>query len=73
MINTPIASTLCPLCGSANQCAPAVAGSFEAPCWCRNTTVSKQAIARIPADQLGKACLCPRCAAEAEWPPVGKA
>ncbi|WP_373184792.1 cysteine-rich CWC family protein [Halopseudomonas sp.] len=59
----PLPSNLCPLCGGSNQCAPAVEGSFDTPCWCLSVGVSMQALVRIPADQVNKACLCPACAA----------
>jgi hypothetical protein len=53
---------LCPLCGNANQCALATASEAAAPCWCFSTSVSKAALARLPAEQIDKACLCPNCA-----------
>ncbi len=59
-------TTRCPLCGNANQCAPAQTGTLNAKCWCSQTTISAEALARIPADLLNKACLCPCCAALTE-------
>jgi ribosomal protein S18 acetylase RimI-like enzyme len=59
----PQPNTTCPLCGGANDCAPATAGSFQVDCWCRTTSISPEALARIPAERVNKACLCPRCAA----------
>ncbi|WP_084671884.1 cysteine-rich CWC family protein [Halopseudomonas pelagia] len=61
----PLANTLCPLCGGANTCQPAQAGHFDVPCWCTTTTISKEALARVPAEVGDKACLCPGCAAGA--------
>ena len=58
----PLANTVCPLCGGANQCAPASAGTFEVPCWCTRAPISREALAKIPPERVGKACLCPRCA-----------
>lgn len=58
-------NTVCPLCGGANHCAPASAGSLDVTCWCATVSVSKEALARVPADLVNKACLCPRCAAAA--------
>ncbi|GGD09252.1 cysteine-rich CWC family protein [Halopseudomonas salina] len=52
---------VCPLCGQANQCAY-VASDVTVKCWCFAVPVSKQNLARVPADQIDKACLCPRCA-----------
>jgi hypothetical protein len=59
----PLPNHICPLCGGANQCAPAAAGRFDVQCWCTTATVSAEAIARIPPELRDKACLCPRCAA----------
>jgi hypothetical protein len=54
---------VCPLCGGANQCAPARAGHFDVPCWCTTAAINPEALARVPAHLVDKACLCPRCAA----------
>jgi predicted Fe-S protein YdhL (DUF1289 family) len=51
---------LCPLCGRGNGCA---AASGEPTCWCFDATISEEALARIPPDLVGVACLCPDCAA----------
>ncbi|WP_460528093.1 cysteine-rich CWC family protein [Chitinimonas naiadis] len=59
----PKPNTVCPLCGGANQCAPAQCGSFDTPCWCRTAHIDPAILARIPAAQRGEACICPRCAA----------
>lgn len=56
-------NTACPICGGSNQCAPASTGTFEVECWCTKATISPAALARVPADLIDKACLCPRCAA----------
>ncbi|PAU88416.1 DNA or RNA helicase of superfamily II [Pseudomonas sp. WN033] len=58
----PIARHTCPLCGQPNGCAPAAAGSFEVDCWCRQVSVSPQALAQVPEALKGKACLCRACA-----------
>jgi hypothetical protein len=58
----PLPNTRCPLCGGSNQCQPAMTGSFEGDCWCRTAPVSPEALARVPPEQRGLACLCPRCA-----------
>lgn len=52
---------VCPLCGQANQCAYG-ASDVAAKCWCFAVSVSKQSLARVPADQIDKVCLCPNCA-----------
>ena len=54
----------CPLCGGPNGCAPAQAGSFGTPCWCTAVEVRADALARLPAADRGRACLCRRCATE---------
>lgn len=59
---------ICPLCGGANQCAPAKAGSLDVACWCTTAEISPQALALIPAELVNKACLCPRCAAGLNLP-----
>lgn len=58
----PLANPICPLCGGANECAPAGAGTFAVDCWCRTVSISPEALARVPEELVGKACLCPRCA-----------
>lgn len=52
----------CPLCGQANQCA-IMAGQAPESCWCMQAPVSPLALARLPEQARGKACICPRCAA----------
>lgn len=56
-------TTLCPLCGGANECVPASTGRLDVECWCSKTAISATALARVPAELINKACLCPRCAA----------
>lgn len=53
---------ICPLCGGANQCAPAESGRLDLACWCTRVAIPAEVLQRIPADQLNRACLCPRCA-----------
>lgn len=52
---------LCPLCGQPNTCA-IEAGLPPESCWCMHTPVSREALAQLPAEQRGMACLCPACA-----------
>ena len=59
--NQPLDTSLCPLCGQANQCAIS-AGLPPESCWCMQTTVSQQALARLPSKARGKRCICPACA-----------
>lgn len=58
-----LATPVCPLCGGANQCAPAQVGRLDVACWCTRAVVSREALARVPEHLVDRACLCPRCAA----------
>jgi hypothetical protein len=62
----PLPNLACPLCGAANECAPAMQGKFGAECWCTRVSVSQEALARIPDELKGKACLCRACATRQE-------
>lgn len=66
--SSPLKNLRCPLCGGDNHCAPAQAGHFDVACWCRDATISREALARIPADQVRRACICPRCATGQDLP-----
>ena len=66
----PLPNPICPLCGGANQCAPARAGSLDVECWCTTDPVSQAALARVPTHLVNKACLCPRCAAGLPAPDI---
>ncbi|MES2187853.1 MAG: cysteine-rich CWC family protein [Pseudomonadota bacterium] len=64
----PVDTSRCPLCGEANGCAQEVAratGMPAQPCWCMQTGVAASALARIPADARGRACVCAQCASDA--------
>lgn len=65
-MSQPAAELVCPLCGGANECVPAQRGSFDVTCWCMSKPVSAEARARLPQDQVNKACICPRCATAPE-------
>ncbi|MBV8619703.1 MAG: cysteine-rich CWC family protein [Curvibacter sp.] len=68
--SAPAAADICPLCGESNGCAMSRAGADPADCWCMRTPVAPEALARIPAAQRGRQCLCPHCAqATAGQPP----
>ncbi|WP_081463524.1 cysteine-rich CWC family protein [Hylemonella gracilis] len=68
-VTTPLPNLTCPLCGGDNQCAPATSGSFQVDCWCRTASVHPEALARIPPERRGLACLCPRCAGVSDGRP----
>jgi len=55
----------CPLCGAGNQCIVAQGGAAET-CWCMQANISDDVLARIPDSQRDLACLCPRCASDAD-------
>ena len=62
---TPLQAPACPLCGDANECAAARAGTFDTPCWCTSAVFAPELLAAVPAASLGRACICRRCAASA--------
>ncbi|MCB2026265.1 MAG: cysteine-rich CWC family protein [Ottowia sp.] len=58
--------TRCPLCGQPNTCAMELekaTGQPQPPCWCTRATFDPAALAAIPAEARGLACLCSACAA----------
>lgn len=62
---------ICPLCGGDNQCAMA-AGKPADSCWCQEVTISKEALAAIPAEAVNKICLCPACGRAEQEKPVAR-
>lgn len=61
----------CPVCGEANRCAIELereTGQPQGPCWCMQAGVSPEALARVPAEARGLACICARCARGAVAP-----
>ena len=62
----PLPALRCPLCDRPNGCVPAATGTFALqPCWCANTTFSKDLLKRVPAAAAGLACICRACANKA--------
>ncbi|NDY91053.1 cysteine-rich CWC family protein [Ideonella livida] len=53
----------CPLCGGPNGCTPATTGQWTADCWCTTVRIEAAVLARVPAAQAGRACVCRACAA----------
>lgn len=60
----------CPLCGGGNVCAMAAGGGIggrreagPAACWCMSAEIPESLLARIPAAQRGRACVCATCVA----------
>jgi hypothetical protein len=59
----------CPLCGADNHCALA-AGQAPQSCWCGQVRIDAQTLAAIPADAVGRCCICPDCAGAGGGPAV---
>jgi hypothetical protein len=58
----------CPLCGQPNACAAVArqaSGQPQPPCWCEGARIDPAALAALPPQAMGRACLCPACAAGA--------
>lgn len=53
----------CPLCGQSNRCTQADPALEGQACWCFSERIDRNALERIPPEQIDRACLCPRCAA----------
>ncbi|MBI3369951.1 MAG: cysteine-rich CWC family protein [Burkholderiales bacterium] len=67
----PLRASTCPLCGGPNGCTPAQSGRFDGPaCWCQDARFSAELLARVPAAQQGRACICAACAAAASSDPA---
>jgi hypothetical protein len=50
----------CPLCGGDNQCAMA-SGKAPESCWCVSVEIAPTVLQRLPADAIGKVCICGAC------------
>ena len=48
----------CPLCAQPNKCGMAAG---EASCWCFEAQLALDALARIPEQARGVACICAKC------------
>ena len=59
LVRLKVSPSVCPLCGESNACAMA-AGDSE-PCWCAEETFPEELLARVPAEQRKKNCICRRC------------
>jgi len=65
----PLDRLHCPLCGLPNECGPAQSGTFDTPCWCTAVEFNAEALAALPAEERGRACICFRCATGAASDP----
>ena len=61
-MTAPVDPERCPLCGEANDCQVA-AGRTR--CWCFETRVPPELLARVPPEAQGVACVCRRCVGRA--------
>lgn len=52
----------CPLCGGPNACVVGDDSLRDATCWCVGLSFSDKLFARIPPLDLGRRCVCARCA-----------
>jgi Cysteine-rich CWC len=52
-----INETLCPLCGSPNNCM----AHREESCWCNGVTFPADLLALVPVPKQRKACICLSC------------
>lgn len=48
----------CPLCQRPNACGMAAG---KTTCWCFNVKLDPDALAKIPEEAKGKACICESC------------
>ena len=55
----------CPLCLGPNDCAIAN-GERSTPCWCVGHSFDSRLFELIPAHDLGRRCVCARCAFDPE-------
>jgi hypothetical protein len=49
------------LCGGANDCRLVTMAAYKGPCWCERVTIPEELLARVPAADRDRACLCRQC------------
>ncbi len=65
MTDTPTDPHHCPLCGQANACR--IAADKDSPhCWCFDESIGVAALAKVPAADRGRACICRTCARQVQ-------
>jgi hypothetical protein len=52
---------LCPLCGEPNECQLCTVAAYKGPCWCATVSIPDELLARVPAEQRNRACICKNC------------
>ncbi len=57
----------CPLCGKPNQCGMA---EGKGSCWCFEVKLDPAALAKLPEEAKGKACVCRSCGVAREERPA---
>jgi len=55
-----IDDSFCPLCQQKNSCS-VQAAKANAGCWCMNTEVPAELLAKVSAQLQGKSCICLAC------------
>ncbi|RYY75674.1 MAG: DNA or RNA helicase of superfamily II [Gammaproteobacteria bacterium] len=53
---------LCPICQLPNHCEASKDAATSSLCWCMQVEISKDALTKIPVDQVNRACICHSCA-----------
>ncbi|URN96447.1 MAG: cysteine-rich CWC family protein [Candidatus Pristimantibacillus lignocellulolyticus] len=55
-----VTANKCPICSNDNKCGN-LANELNEKCWCSKEYFSKEVLTMIPANQLGKSCICKDC------------
>jgi Family of unknown function (DUF5522)/Cysteine-rich CWC len=53
----------CPLCGGVNDCRLCTTAAYKGPCWCEKVSIPDELLARVPAGDRNRACICSDCVA----------
>ena len=59
----------CPLCGGANECQLCSPAAYKGRCWCADTEIPSELIARVPENFRNRACICKQCVEKFEREP----
>jgi prepilin-type processing-associated H-X9-DG protein len=51
----------CPLCGGANECQLCSPAAYKGRCWCADTEILDELLARVPEPLRNRACICRNC------------
>ncbi len=58
---SPLDPAHCPFCGQANGCQLCTPAAYKGPCWCATMEIPDELLARVPAEQRNRACICAEC------------